>query len=88
MTARKGKPEQNSPNGTSKMGQKDDSMQIRNARTDCQDKLPVHYCQYRTARTGLQCGSAKTGLPGQEFMDRFCYDIALILALSLNLKGL
>jgi hypothetical protein len=52
MTARKEKPEQNSPNGTSKTGQEDDGMQIRNA------------------RTGLLCRSAKTGLPGYDFMDR------------------
>jgi hypothetical protein len=38
MTARKGKPEQNSPNGISKMGQEDDSMQIRNATTDRRDR--------------------------------------------------
>jgi hypothetical protein len=61
MTARKGKPEQNSPIGTSKPGEEDDGMQIRNARTDC---------QYRTARTGLKCKSAKTGIPGHDFRDR------------------
>jgi hypothetical protein len=38
MTARKGKPEQIWPNGTSKMRQEDDGMQIRNATTDCQDR--------------------------------------------------
>ncbi len=41
MKARKGKPEQNIPNGTSKTGQEDDGMQIRNARTDCQDRTDL-----------------------------------------------
>jgi hypothetical protein len=40
------------------MGQEDESMQIKNDRTDCRDKtakigLPVYDRQYRTARTGL-----------------------------------
>jgi hypothetical protein len=34
MAARKGNPEHDTLNGTSKMGQEDDAMQIRNARTD------------------------------------------------------
>jgi hypothetical protein len=76
------------------MGQEDDGMQIRNDRTG----LPVHNCQYRTARTGLQCRTAKTGLPGHDFRDSaaradfamiYCSaNLAFILALSLNLKGL
>jgi hypothetical protein len=57
--------------------------------------LPVHDCKYKTARTGLQRQTAKTGLPGHNFEDssqsRFCHDIALnsalFLVLSLNLKG-
>ncbi len=36
--ARKGKPEQDSPNGTSKTEQEEDGIQIRNARTDFQDR--------------------------------------------------
>jgi hypothetical protein len=97
MTARKGKPEQNSLNGRQakrnrKMMACRSKMPGQTARTG----LPVHGCQYRTARTGLQCRSAKTGLPEHDFRDRraraFCSDIALILAfilaLSLNLKGL
>jgi hypothetical protein len=36
-TARKGKPEQDRPNWTSKTGQEDDDMQIRNVSIDCQD---------------------------------------------------
>jgi hypothetical protein len=59
MTARKGKPEQNSPNGTSKTGQEDDGMQIRNARTG----LPVHDSQYRTGQ------DFNVGLPRQDFQD-------------------
>ncbi len=45
-TAGKGKLEQDSLNGTCKMGQEDDGIQIRNARTDFRDRtastqLPV-----------------------------------------------
>jgi hypothetical protein len=39
MTARKGKFEQNSPNRTSTTEQEDDGMQIRNAKTGCQDRI-------------------------------------------------
>ncbi len=42
--ARKGMPEQDSPNGTSKTGEEDDGMQIRNAQTDCQNRLQGQYC--------------------------------------------
>jgi hypothetical protein len=33
-------------------------------RSEMPGKTAVHDCQYRTAMTGLQCKSAKTGLPG------------------------
>jgi hypothetical protein len=69
-TARKGKPEQDSPNGTRKMVQGDDGMQISNEGQTVRTGLPVHACQYRTARTRLQRRTAKTGLLGNDFRDR------------------
>jgi hypothetical protein len=40
----------------------------------CRSKMPGQDCQYtikyRTARTGLQCRTAKTGLPGHDFRER------------------
>jgi hypothetical protein len=44
------------------MGQEDDGMQIRNARTG----LPVHRCQYRTTR-GLSGQDSSAGVPRQDF---------------------
>jgi hypothetical protein len=68
MTARKGKPEQ--PKWDKQTGQEDDGMHNRNAMTTARTGLPVHDCQYRTARTGLQCRSAKIELLGHDFRDR------------------
>ncbi len=65
MTARKGKPKQNSPNGTSKTGQ-----EIKACSSEMPDRLPGQDCQDRTARAGLQCRSAKTRLPGHDIRDR------------------
>ncbi len=45
-----------------KMMARRSEMTVHTARTG----LPVHDCQYRTARTGLQC---TVGLPRQEFQD-------------------
>jgi hypothetical protein len=43
MTARKGKPEQNSPNGTSTTGQEDDGMQTEMPRQTARTGLLVSY---------------------------------------------
>jgi hypothetical protein len=47
------------------MGQEDDGMQIRNART----RLPVLNCNNITARTGFQGRNTKTRFPGHDYGD-------------------
>jgi hypothetical protein len=82
-TGRKGEPEQDSQNGTSRTGKAEDGIQLRTAKTglpgqDCQDRA----CQDRTARPILQYRAAKT-LPGYDFWDRQSDQFLLYIVLSL-----
>jgi hypothetical protein len=51
------------------MGQEDDGMQIRNARTDCQGRTPMQNCQDRGGQD-FKDKTSRARLQGQDFKDK------------------